>query len=393
MTKKNFKYIIVIKMIKTAVIGMGNMGSTYAAMIQNGKISGMELAAFTRVKDQYKKAVEASINGGVPVFDSAKDLFNAVEGGRIKLDAVIICTPHYSHEEIALRAFELGLSVLCEKPLGVYSRQSRRMNEAAQDSGKAFSVMFQFRTQPVYKELKNIVESKKYGKLKRMHWIITDWYRPEKYYQQSSWHSKWKTDGGGVILNQCPHNIDLVQWICGMPVRLQAFCHEGKYHNIEVEDDATVYLEWADGATGTFVSSTGDAPGINRLELFMEEALIICQDNKLKIAELQNELGTTEAQYRKTSTDFFKPIHGTWIESTPPAETEPYQKVLNAFCQECSGTGKAVAAGLDGHKVMLISNAIYLSSWKHKMITIPSPFSKEEIKFEKSFERELKKRK
>ncbi len=378
-------------MIKTAVIGMGNMGSTYAAMIQNGKISGMELAAFTRVKEQYKKVVEASISRGIPVFDSAEDLFKAVESNRLELDAVIICTPHYSHEEIALRAFELGINVLCEKPLGVYSRQSRKMLEAAQSSGKVFSVIFQFRTQPVYKELKNIVGSKKYGSLKRMHWIITDWYRPEGYYRQSSWHSKWKTDGGGIILNQCPHNLDIIQWICGMPVQVQAFCHQGKYHNIEVEDDATVYLEWPGGATGTFVSSTGDAPGINRLELFMDEALVICQNGKIQIAELQNELGTTEAQYRKTATDFFKPIHGHWTETTPPTESEPYQKVLKAFCEECTGTGKSAADGLDGHKVMLISNAIYLSWWKHKMVTIPKSFSKEEIKFEKMFEKELKK--
>ncbi len=391
MTKKRFEYIIV-SMIRTAVIGMGNMGSKYAGMIWNGKIPGMELAAFTRVKEQYKKEVDSLINSGLPVFDSADNLFRAVQEGQLKLDAVIICTPHYSHEKIACRAFELGLNVLCEKPLGVYSHQSKKMLEAAEKSGKVFSVMFQFRTQPVYKELQKLIETKKYGKLKRVHWIITDWYRPQGYYQQSSWHSNWKTDGGGVILNQCPHNLDLLQWICGMPSLVQAFCHEGKYHNIVVEDDVTVYLGWADGATGTFVSSTGDAPGINRLELFLEEALIICENGKLKIAELKPELGMTEAQYRQTATDFFKPIHGTWTESTPPAEPEPYHKVLTAFSEECSGSGKPVASGLDGHKVMLISNAIYLSSWKHKMVNIPKPFSKEEIKFERKFERAIGKK-
>ncbi|MBP5603071.1 MAG: Gfo/Idh/MocA family oxidoreductase [Treponema sp.] len=379
-------------MMKTAVIGLGNMGSKYACLIQDGNISGMELAALTRIKEQYQKALEASINKGIPVFDSADDLFDAVQNNKLKLDAVIICTPHYSHEKIACRAFELGLNVLCEKPLGVFSRQSRNMLQAAKTSGKNLSVIFQLRTKPVYKELKRIVESKKYGKLKRMHWLITDWYRPEGYYTSSSWHSNWKTDGGGVILNQCPHNLDLLQWICGMPARLQAFCHEGKYHNIEVEDDVTVYFEWPDGATGTFVASTGDAPGVNRIELFLDEALIICENDTLKIGELLPELGTSEAQYRRNSMDFFKPIQGTWTTNTLPAESNPYQKVLQAFCDECISNGKSVAEGLDGHKTMIISNAIYLSSWQHKMIELPLVNSKEEIKFEKKFEKEMKKK-
>ena len=378
--------------MKTAVIGLGNMGSKYACLIQDGNISGMELAALTRIKEQYQKALEASINKGIPVFDSADDLFDAVQNNKLKLDAVIICTPHYSHEKIACRAFELGLNVLCEKPLGVFSRQSRNMLQAAKTSGKNLTVIFQLRTKPVYKELKRIVESKKYGKLKRMHWLITDWYRPEGYYTSSSWHSNWKTDGGGVILNQCPHNLDLLQWICGMPARLQAFCHEGKYHNIEVEDDVTVYFEWPDGATGTFVASTGDAPGVNRIELFLDEALIICENDTLKIGELLPELGTSEAQYRRNSMDFFKPIQGTWTTNTLPAESNPYQKVLQAFCDECISNGKSVAEGLDGHKTMIISNAIYLSSWQHKMIELPLVNSKEEIKFEKKFEKEMKKK-
>ena len=177
-----------------------------------------------------------------------------------------------------------------------------------------------------------------------------------------------------------------------MPARLQAFCHEGKYHNIEVEDDVTVYFEWPDGATGTFVASTGDAPGVNRIELFLDEALIICENDTLKIGELLPELGTSEAQYRRNSMDFFKPIQGTWTTNTLPAESNPYQKVLQAFCDECISNGKSVAEGLDGHKTMIISNVIYLSSWQHKMIELPLVNSKEEIKFEKKFEKEMKKK-
>lgn len=379
-------------MIKTAVIGLGNMGSKYAAMIFEGKIKGLELAALTRIKEENKKLLEPCVSAGLPVFDSADDLLTAFESGQILLDAVIICTPHYSHEKIACRAFELGLNVLCEKPLGVYSRQARNMEKAALVSGKVFSMVFHFRALPIFQELKNIVSSGKYGKLKRMHWLITDWYRPQGYYDSSSWHSTWKSDGGGVILNQCPHNLDLLQWICGMPARLQAFCHEGKYHNIEVEDDVTVYLEWPDGATGTFLASTGDAPGINRLELFMEEALIICENGQLKIAELFPEMQKSEFEYRKSSSDFFKSIHGSWTELTPPQEKQPYEKSLQAFSNECNGIGKSFAPGTEGRKSLLISNAIYLSSWKKEMVNLPHLDSKEEKSFEKEFEKALKRK-
>ena len=296
-------------MIKTAVIGIGNMGSKYASMILDGKIQGLSLAAITRIRSTssqpaYSKLRALSLDGKLPVFESADTLFEAVEKDELKLDAVIIATPHYSHEEIAVHAFKNGLHVLCEKPSGVYSRQARNMEAAADSAGKVFSMVFHFRTMPIYTELKKLVASGKYGKLKKMRWLITDWYRPEGYYKTSSWHSTWKTDGGGVILNQCPHNLDLLQWICGMPSAIQGFCHEGKYHDIEVEDDVTAYFEWADGATGTFVSSTGDAPGVNRLELFMDEALIICEDGKLRIGELQQEMGKSESEYRRTSTEF-----------------------------------------------------------------------------------------
>lgn len=380
-------------MIKTAVIGIGNMGCRYAALIQAGKIQGLELGAVTRVKKQFEELLSPSLEKGLPLFASADELFAAVEEGRLKIDAVIIATPHYSHEEIAVRAFELGLHVLCEKPAGVYSRQARNMATAADASGKAFSMVFHFRTMELYQRLKELVAGGKYGRLKKMRWLISDWYRPEGYFKASSWHSSWKTDGGGVILNQCPHNLDLLQWICGMPARLQAFCHEGKYHDIEVEDDVTVYMEWADGATGTFVSSTGEAPGVNRLELFMDEALIICENGKLLIGELEGELGMKEAEYRKSSKDFFKPIRGTWKEEDFLEAGDPYQKLLQSFADQCQNpcVGVVLADGREGRKNLLLSNAIYLSSWKKKMLELPAAGSKEELKFEKSFEKALKK--
>ncbi|MCR5101690.1 MAG: Gfo/Idh/MocA family oxidoreductase [Butyrivibrio sp.] len=375
--------------MKVAVIGVGNMGSRYACMVQDGKVDGFELVAITRVRGKYKEMLQDSIDAGLPVYEDFEALFDDVENGNLQLDAVIIATPHYTHEKIAVRAMNNGLHVLSDKPSGVYSRQARLMDEAAEKSGKVFSMVFNQRTLPIYKSLKEIVSSGKYGSLKRFNWVVTDWYRPEKYYSSSSWHATWDKDGGGVLLNQCPHNLDLLQWICGMPVVVQGFCKEGHFHNIEVEDDVTAYLEWDNGATGVFITSTGDAPGVNRLEISLEEALIVCENGEIRIGEVYPEMQMKEAEYRKTSEDYFKKIKGTWTTIIPDKEDDPYGKVLQAFADECYGKGKSIAPGQDGRKSLLLSNAIYLSSWEKRQVEIPEQGSEKEIAFEQLFEKHI----
>ncbi len=373
-------------MIRIAVIGVGNMGSRYAQLLQDGLVEGAGLAALTRVKEKYRELLKKSLDAGVPVYESAEALFDAVEKKETELDAVIIATPHYSHEELSVRAFDLGLHVLCDKPSGVYSRQARLMEEAADRSGKVFSMVFNQRTMPVHIRLKELVDSGKYGGLKRLNWVVTDWYRPQRYYSSAPWRATWETDGGGVLLNQCPHNMDLLQWICKSPARVQGFCHEGRFHDIEVEDDVTAYMEWDNGAVGTFITSTGDAPGINRLEISLEEALIVCENGKIKIGELSQELGCPEKEYRRNSGDFFRKISGTWREEVPEEEKQPYVKIIEGFINEIMGRGKSVADGREGRKSLLLINAIYLSSWKKQMVELPVIGSESEREFEQEFE-------
>lgn len=378
--------------MKIAVIGVGNMGSKYAGLIQDGQIKGAELVAITRVRDEYRELLMPSIEKGLPVYDTADLLFEAIERKEIEVGGVIIATPHYAHESQAVRAFKNGLNVLCDKPSGVYSRQARVMEEAASKSGKVFSMVFNQRTSPVYMQLKDIVAGKKYGELKRVNWTVTDWYRPDGYYTSSKWHATWDKDGGGVLLNQCPHNFDLLQWICGMPVSVQAFCHEGRFHDIEVEDDATIYMEWANGATGTFITSTGDAPGINRLEISLDEAMLVCENGVLRIGELGPELGCSEREYRMNSGDYFRKIKGSWTEISSQKEEMPYQKIMQAFVDECLGRGRSIADGREGRNSLLISNAAYLSSWEKRMVKLPVPGSVEELEFEAEFESHLNKK-
>lgn len=372
--------------MKTAVIGVGNMGSRYASMILSGKIDGMQLCALTRFRDQYRELLQPAADRKIPVYQSADALFDDIDAGNLKLDAVIIATPHESHEVIAVKAMQRGIHVLCDKPAGVYSRQARNMIQSAEENQCVFGMIFNQRALPLNQKIHEIIQSGKYGSLKRVNWTVTDWYRPDQYYASGSWRATWKGEGGGVLLNQCPHNLDLLQWFCGMPVRIQAFCKEGHYHNIEVEDDATLYLEWENGACGTFVTSTADAPGINRLEISLEEALIRAENGKLMIGELGEELGMKEREYRRSADDCFRKIHGTWKEIVLPEADNPYITVLQSFADTVSGNGSLTASGSEGINSLLISNGAYLSSWTHRMINLPERQSEEEKLFENEFE-------
>ena len=374
-------------MVKLAIIGMGNMGSGYAKMILSGQISDVELAAVTRIKPERLAQLPGITELNIPIYQSAEELFAAVREGSLKLDAVLIVTPHNAHEAQTVEALELGLHVLCDKPSGVYSSQARSMNLAADKTDKIFGMMFNQRTNPIYRKMKEIVEQKIYGKIKRVNWVITDWYRPDFYYDSVAWRGTWSGDGGGILLNQCPHNLDLLQWICGMPLRVQAFCKEGKYHNIQVEDEVTAYLEFEQGATGTFYATTGEAPGINRLEISLEDALLVCEGGVLKVCEL----GFKEAEYRRTATECFTKLNGHWKEVECPGENTMHQGILQNFVNTILGKEELLVDGREGLMSLMLSNAMYLSSWKNRMIDIPTS-ELERLLFETAFVGEMERR-
>ena len=177
------------------------------------------------------------------------------------VDGVMIATHTMTIRLWLSKPLTTGCMYWIEKPAGVYTRQVKEMNEVAKKSGKVFGIMYNQRTNPIYQKLRDLVKSGELGDIKRIIWIITDWYRSQSYYDSGGWRATWAGEGGGVLINQCPHNLDLWQWICGMPARIRAFCSYGKYHDIEFEDDVTAYMEYENGATGVFITTTGEAPG------------------------------------------------------------------------------------------------------------------------------------
>lgn len=349
-------------MVRIGIIGIGNMGSNHSKQIAANNIPNMTLAAVADIKETRRQWAKENLPETVHIYESAEEL---MDSGNV--DAVLIATPHYLHPELSIKALKHGLHVLCEKPAGVYTKQVREMNEEADKHALVFGLMFNQRTNPIYKKLKEMVESGNYGSIKRVNWLITDWYRTQAYYDSGDWRATWNGEGGGVLLNQCPHNLDLLQWICGMPCKVQAFCHEGKWHNIEVEDDVTAYMQFANGATGVFVTSTGDAPGTNRLEIDLERAKLVSEDGKLMMYELE----VSEREYCFTSKEGFSQPKGEWKEVEVTGENTQHNGVLTAFTEAILSGKPLIARGQEGINGLMLSNAMHLSSWTGKIVDLP----------------------
>lgn len=349
--------------VRIGIIGMGNMGSTHIKTITSGQVPDLELCAAADFASSRREWAAKTLGSNFPVFVDGSEL---IKSGLV--DAVLLANPHYQHPPLAIEAFKAGLHVLCEKPAGVYTKQVREMNDAAEKSGKVFAMMFNQRANSYYRRMRELVAGGGLGAIMRVSWIITNWFRTEAYYASGVWRGTWDGEGGGVLLNQCPHQLDLFQWICGMPNKVRAFCHNGKWHNIEVEDDVTAYVEFPDGATGTFITSTGDYPGSNRFEISLENGKIV------------NDGGTEVTLYRlnenirdfckKSPEGFGKPE--CTVEKLGITDENPqHAGIMRGFAARILRGEPLIAEGREGLNGLLLSNAMHLSSWLDKTVEIP----------------------
>lgn len=328
------------------------MGSGHLRNVSEGKCPKIDVIAVADTNPE-KLDNARKIQPSVLCFDTTEGL---LDSGLV--DATLIAVPHYGHPVYAAECFKRGIHVIIEKPAGVTARSVREMNEAADRAGVKFAIMFNQRTNPVYRKAHEIVQRSALGQPKRLVWIITNWYRTQAYYDSGSWRATWNGEGGGVLLNQAPHNLDLWQWIFGMPKRVRAFCSVGKYHNVGIEDDVTIYGEYENGATAVFISSTGEAPGTNRLEISGDLGKLVLEDGKLKWWRLE----TSEREFCFTAKEGFVTPKHTYEEFSAAAP-EGHPEVLESFAESVLGGGELIADGREGLNSLLISNAAYLSSW------------------------------
>ncbi|MBQ9774079.1 MAG: Gfo/Idh/MocA family oxidoreductase [Clostridia bacterium] len=349
--------------VRFGIIGVGNMGSGHSKNLLAGKVENGVLAAVCDLKQSKLDAIKA-LEGAenVATFKDYKEMLNS---GLI--DVVIVAVPHYYHPPIIIEALNAGINAISEKPAGVYTKQVKEMNAVAEKSDKLFGMMFNQRTNCVYRKMREMVQNGELGDIKRVNWIITNWYRTQDYYDSGDWRATWKGEGGGVLFNQCPHQIDLLQWIVGMmPEKVHSFCHFGKWHDIEVEDDVTAYMEFPNGATGVFVTTTADAPGTNRFEITGTKGRLVCENNKL----IFDKLETDEREHCMKAKGFAAPKCET-IEVETDGKNDQHVGIMNNFANAVLGIEPLFVKGVEGINGVQLMDAMMLSTWLGKAVTLP----------------------
>jgi predicted dehydrogenase len=350
---------IVSNKVRLGVIGVGNMGTAHADTVVGGKVKRCEITALCDVNPARMQKYADNIKR----FTDSRALLRS---GAV--DAVLIATPHYSHTTIGVEALDQGVHVLVEKPISVHKRDCEQLVAAHKRNKKViFAAMFNQRTDPKYKKIKQLLAAGELGKLTRMSWIVTDWFRTEAYYASGDWRATWAGEGGGVLLNQCPHNLDMLQWLCGMPTKVRAFCAIGKYHNIEVEDDVTAYLEFPGGFTGVFVATTGEAPGTNRLELVGDNGKLLMEGGKITFQ--RNEIPV--AKFSKTDKGLFSKPASWHCEIPAPGNAGQHAEITQNFVNAILDGGALIAPAEEGLNSVELGNAMMLSSMSDKTVELP----------------------
>jgi predicted dehydrogenase len=383
--------------VRLGIIGVGNIGRHHANYLLDGKVKRARLAGLCSV---IPAELEPYKNRGPKLFGDADAMLKSGE-----VDAVVIATPHYQHVTIGIAALEAGLHIMVEKPIAAHKADAERLITAARaHPAQAFAAMFQLRVEPRYLKLRQLLKSGDLGQVMRVNWINTDWFRTDAYYASSGWRATWKGEGGGVLINQCLHNLDTLQWLLGMPESVRGFCHLGRHRTIEVEDTVTAYLEWASGATGTFVSTTAEAPGTNRLEIAGTRGRVILENDRLTFD--RNEVDAEEFN-RTTTSGFARP--DTWRIEIPFANAVlAHATLIQSWVDSILDRTPPLVAGEEGLASIELANAMLYSSLIDQTVRFPldgaayearlnqliaeSRFQKKVVKsgsddFEKSFRR------
>ena len=342
-------------MIKLGLVGLGNIGQVHIKNLTTGLCPRVKLHAVSDFR------VPPSVPEGSTFFANLEELL--AKGG---CDAVLLATPTKDHSSQAIQVLKAGLHVLVEKPVGLSKAQAQAVIAAAKP-GQVAGVMLNQRSDPAYLRIRELVQSGAIGEVQRTNWIMTNWFRPEIYFQSSPWRATWPGEGGGLLLNQCIHNLDIFQWICGVPSKIRAWCKFGRYHDIEVEDECTAYFEYANGASGVFVGSTGEAPGSNRLEIAGDKGSILLENRVLTLT--RNSEGA-QGFSRTTKEMFGQP--GKTVETFAdwPAVNQ-HATLLNDFAAGVLDGAKMIAPASDGLASLEFANGFILSTWLNREVDLP----------------------
>jgi predicted dehydrogenase len=351
--------------VRLGVIGMGGMGSGHLNYLVN--LSGVTVAAVCDI-DPARAQAAAAKSGAQAFFDHEALLADG------DVDAVLIATPHYAHTPITIHAFEAGKHVLCEKPLAVHVNDAQKTLDAyeaasAKNPNLVFGIMFQERTNPALRKVKDLLDGGELGRLMRATWINTAWFRSQAYYDSGGWRATWGGEGGGILTNQCPHNLDTYQWFFGLPDRITGFASIGKYHHIEVEDEVTAVFQHDNGMVGHFIVTTAESPGVNRLEIVGEHGRVVLEDGKIVFHRCR----TSMRDFCRTTPTMFDNVE-TWRTEIPyPMGGHGHQFVTEKFLAAIRNGQPLdlIAHGTEGIRGVTLANGIMLSSFQGASCTVP----------------------
>ena len=358
--------------VRLGVIGLGNIAAQHIDNVSSGQVADCEISALCS-----RSSSELATEIDVPHFTDYREL---IASGHC--DAVLIATPTFSHFDIGALALEAGLHVMMEKPIGMSVKDGEDLLALQQD-GQVFALMLNQRTDPLFVTMRDLIEQGALGEISRTHWTMTNWFRPEVYFQVSDWRATWRGEGGGLLVNQCIHNLDIFQWLCGMPRSVRAFCRFGRYHDIEVEDEATAYFEYDNGASGVFMGSTGEAPGVNRLDIVGDKAALSFDGERLFLTE--NEPATS--QFSRETRDMFGLPQSSVSDITPDRTCNQHATMLENFSRAILDNETLIAPAVEGINSLALANSMLLSTWESEAIALPL----DKIRYQKALERRIAK--
>lgn len=360
--------------VKYGILGFGSMGTSHSRWLYNGaNVPESTVSAVCDIDDDRRNAAKEMMSD-ISIFDNADDFF-----AKGDFDAVILCVPHYLHPQYAIQAFKAGKHVMCEKPAGVYASQVEEMiQESKKHKDLAFAMMFNQRVNPLYLRLKQLLEDKEIGELRRVSWMITTWWRTQKYYDSSSWRATWGEEGGGILVNQAPHQLDLIQWLFGLPSMVHSFIKYGSHRDILVDDDVTAYFEFPNGCTGSFITCTFDPVGTDRLEILGDRGKIIVENSsKVTVRRLMK----SEEEYNRSLgfREVMALVHGQTGEKLYEEYSFEYPEhwdiqhidTLKNFTEFILHGTELISRGEEGINEVQLANALYLSSWTGSDVSIP----------------------
>lgn len=345
--------------VRWGLVGVGNMGRFYVELLRTGQVAGAELAAIC-------DADAAALERQPKDLRKFSDLKQMLRAGTV--DAILVCTPHPSHRKLGEEVLRAGLPLLMDKPLAVDKLDAEALLAVPRAKGQLFGCMFQQRTLPAMRKIRELLRGGELGPVRRVAWTVTDWFRSQAYYDSGGWRATWRGEGGGVLINQAVHNLDLWQWFFGLPKSVRALAGVGKYHRIEVEDEVTAVFEYADGMSGCFTVSSGEAPGINRLEIAGEKGLLRLEQGVLRFQ--RNEVAMSE--FSRTSREgYVAPAHWDIEIPLPAASRQPHAEVIENFSLALRGQAQLIAPAEEGVASVELINGILQSALQNRSLGFP----------------------